>query len=87
MVPFIRDGLEAGEPVMAAVTRQHEDWLQDALDGQADHVQFVNMLELGRNPAQLIPAWQQFLDNRSERSSRTGGRGADLARAAPRGDS
>jgi hypothetical protein len=66
MVAFIRDGLEAGEPVMAAVTPEHVEWLRDALDGQADQVEFLNICELGRNPAQLIPAWQQFLDTRSE---------------------
>ena len=61
IVPFIRDGLEAGEPVMVAVGRLHTEWLREALDGQAD-VEFVDMEELGRNPAQIIPAWQQFPD-------------------------
>jgi hypothetical protein len=63
-VPFIRDGWEAGEPVMVAVGPLHMKWLRDALDGRAD-VEFVDMEELGRNPAQIIPAWQQFLDSRS----------------------
>ena len=65
LVPFIRDGLAAGEPVMAAVTRQHAGWLREALDGQAGQVEFVDISESGRNPAQLIPAWQAFLDSRS----------------------
>jgi hypothetical protein len=56
MVPFIRDGLEAGEPVMVAVSALHTKWLRDALDGQAE-VEFVDIEELGRNPAQIIPAW------------------------------
>jgi hypothetical protein len=63
-VPFIRDGLEAGEPVMVAVSALHTKWLRDALDGQAE-VEFVDIDELGRNPAQIIPIWQQFLDTRS----------------------
>jgi hypothetical protein len=63
-VPFIRDGLEASEPVMVAVTALHTKWLRDALDGQAE-VEFVDMDELGRNPAPIIPAWQQFLNTRS----------------------
>lgn len=67
MVAFIRDGLEAGEPVMVAVTPEHVEWLRDSLDGQADQVEFFDIRELGRNPAQLIPVWQQFLDTRSER--------------------
>ena len=47
--------------MMVAVGRLHTEWLREALDGQAD-VEFVDMEELGRNPAQIIPAWQQFLD-------------------------
>ena len=66
IVPFITDGLEAGEPVMVAVSTQHTKWLRDALDGQAD-VEFVDIEQLGRNPAQIIPAWQQFLNSRSGR--------------------
>jgi hypothetical protein len=63
---FIRDGLEAGEPVMVAVSALHTEWLREALDGQAD-VEFVDIEELGRNPAQIIPAWQQFVNTRSGR--------------------
>jgi len=66
IVPFITDGLEAGEPVMVAVSALHTKWLRDALDGQA-YVEFVDIEELGRNPAQIIPAWQQFLITRSGR--------------------
>jgi hypothetical protein len=66
IVPFIRDGLEAREPVMVAVGALHTKWLRDALDGQAD-VEFVDMEQLGRNPAQIIPAWQQFLNTGSGR--------------------
>jgi hypothetical protein len=66
IVPFITDGLEAGEPVMVAVGALHTKWLRDALDGQAD-VEFVDMEQLGRNPAQIIPAWQQFLNTGSGR--------------------
>jgi hypothetical protein len=64
IVPFITDGLEAGEPVMVAVSALHTKWLRDALDGQAA-VEFVDIEELGRNPAQIIPAWQQFVNTRS----------------------
>jgi hypothetical protein len=61
IVPFITDGLEAGEPVMVAVSALHTKWLREALDGQAD-VEFADIEDLGRNPAQIIPAWQQFLN-------------------------
>jgi hypothetical protein len=39
--------------------------LHDALDGQAGQVEFVDISEVGRNPARLIPVWQWFLDTRS----------------------
>ena len=54
-MPFITDGLEAGEPVMVAVSALHTKWLRDALDGHAD-LEFVDVEELGRNSAQIIPA-------------------------------
>ena len=50
--------------MMVAVSALHTKWLRDALDGQAE-VEFVDIDELGRNPAQIIPIWQQFLDTRS----------------------
>ena len=62
MVPFLEEGLEAGEPIMVAVGPEHTAWLRDALGWQADPITFVDMYELGRNPARIIPAWQQFLD-------------------------
>jgi hypothetical protein len=65
LVPFLEEGLAAGEPVMVAVGPEHTGWLRDALGRSADAVRFVDMHELGRNPARIIPAWQQFLDSRA----------------------
>jgi len=66
MVPFVEDGLDAGEPVMVAVTPEHTTWLRDALGKRSAQVEFVDMYELGRNPARIIPAWQQFLDDHTD---------------------
>ena len=66
LVPFVDEGLDAGEPVMVAVTPQHTSWLQEALgDAAAHEVQFVDMMSLGRNPARIIPAWREFVDAES----------------------
>ena len=62
LVPFITEGLAAGEPVMVATVTEHTDWLREALGPDADQVEFVDMAELGRNPAKIIPAWQKFID-------------------------
>ena len=65
LVAFVQDGLAAGEPVMVALVPDHAGWLRDRLAGEASRVQFVDMAKLGRNPAQIIPAWQEFLARHS----------------------
>jgi hypothetical protein len=62
MVPFLEDGLAAGEPMMVAVVPEHTEWLQQALGSDAREIEFIDMHQLGRNPARIIPAWQRFLD-------------------------
>ena len=62
LVPFLEEGLDADEPVMVAVGPEHTAWLRDALGRRAASVEFVDMHQLGRNPARIIPAWQRFLD-------------------------
>jgi MEDS: MEthanogen/methylotroph, DcmR Sensory domain len=69
LVPFIDDGLEAREPVMVAVVPEHLAWLQEALAHRAEYVEFVDMHELGHNPARIIPAWQHFLDSKANQRS------------------
>ena len=61
-VPFILDGLEAGEPVRAAVEPGHVDLLRDALGDAAGEIQLLDMGRLGANPARIIPAWREFTD-------------------------
>ncbi len=55
---------------MVAVIGEHREWLEKSLDGQAGEVAFVDMGELGRNPARIIPAWQDFLDAHAGRPVR-----------------
>ncbi len=62
LVPFVRDGVAAGEPVMVAVIEERAAPLRDALGADATDVLFVDMAELGHNPARIIPGWQRFLD-------------------------
>ena len=58
---FVRDGLAAGEPVLVALTPGHTQWLQDALGEQTEQLEFLDMADLGRNPARLMPTMQRFL--------------------------
>lgn len=62
LVPFVRDGVDAGEPVMVALIPQHAAWVRDELGSMASRAHFVDMVELGHNPARINPAWQTFLD-------------------------
>lgn len=61
-LPFIREGVRAGEPILVAVDQRKVDLLKASLDGESDHVLFAEMRALGRNPARIIPAWRQFVD-------------------------
>jgi anti-sigma regulatory factor (Ser/Thr protein kinase) len=61
-VPFIRRGLEAGEAMLVAVGKAKIRLLEDELGDGATEVRFADMVELGRNPARIIPAWRDFLD-------------------------
>ncbi|KUN59028.1 anti-sigma regulatory factor [Streptomyces canus] len=54
-VPFIRDGLKAGEPVAVAVPGPNLAMLKAALDEDVAHVKFLDMTEAGRNPGRIIP--------------------------------
>lgn len=60
-VPFIRDGVEAGEPILVVVSAEKIGRLQAELDGGADHVRFADMSAVGLNPARIIPAWRAFV--------------------------
>ena len=50
--PFVREGIDLGQPVMVAVIEPRIALLRAALGPRADWVTFVDMAELGANPAQ-----------------------------------
>ena len=66
-VAFIREGLREDEPVMVAVPGPKVALLQAALAGDADDVAFVDLAEVGRNPARIIPTWQGFVAGGGDR--------------------
>jgi len=61
-VPFVLDAVSLGQPVMAAVTLPRLVQLQAAVGVDAPGVRYVDMGELGANPARIIPAWRAFVD-------------------------
>lgn len=62
VVPFVRDGIDRGQPVLVAVIGPRLEALRAALGVDADLVNFVDMADLGSNPARIIPAWREFVD-------------------------
>ena len=62
MLHFIRDGVEAGEPVFAVLNAEKIARLREALGEDAERVLFADMAEVGSNPARIIAAWHDFVD-------------------------
>jgi anti-sigma regulatory factor (Ser/Thr protein kinase) len=60
-LPFIREGVAAGEPVVVAVPGERLAALRAALGGEAERVHLMDMGRLGRNPARIISAWRDVL--------------------------
>lgn len=61
MVPFLRDGAESDAAMLVAVSARKIELLTEALGDHARAVRFVDMTEIGRNPAWIIPAWHDFV--------------------------
>lgn len=60
-VPFLRAGLDAGDPMLVALPRPHLHALRGELERDAEPITFLDMYEVGTNPARIIPVWAQFL--------------------------
>ncbi|MEE4542757.1 sensor histidine kinase [Streptomyces sp. V4-01] len=70
LVPFVRDGLDAGDRVAVAVPGERGELLRSAL-GAADaaRVRFTDMARAGRNPGRIIPSvLTAFCDDRAAAS-------------------
>jgi anti-sigma regulatory factor (Ser/Thr protein kinase) len=61
-VPFVLDAVSLAQPVLVAVTLSRLVQLRDAVGVDAPGVHYVDMRELGANPARIIPAWRAFVD-------------------------
>jgi anti-sigma regulatory factor (Ser/Thr protein kinase) len=59
---FVREGVEADEPVLVVVDAEKIGALRAELAGGGDSVLFADMSEVGVNPARIIPAWRDFVD-------------------------
>jgi anti-sigma regulatory factor (Ser/Thr protein kinase) len=58
---FITPALAAGEPVAIAVPAAKAELLRERLRDLAEAIEIFDMVELGRNPARIIPAVEMML--------------------------
>jgi anti-sigma regulatory factor (Ser/Thr protein kinase) len=61
-LPFLRAGAAAGDAMLVVVGAAKIERLRAALGADAEAVTFADMLEVGSNPARIIPAWREFVD-------------------------
>ncbi|MEA3020109.1 MAG: hypothetical protein QOI47_1633 [Actinomycetota bacterium] len=77
-LPFVREGVEAGEPVLVVLPQAKNDALRHALGPAAESVTFADMAEVGANPARIIPAWRWFVDAHAASGKRMRGIGEPI---------
>jgi anti-sigma regulatory factor (Ser/Thr protein kinase) len=69
-LPFVQDGLAAGEPVLVVTSAPKVQHLRSVLGDDGHRVEFAHMSEVGHNPANIIPAWRDFVDRFEGRTVR-----------------
>jgi len=70
-LPYIRDGLSAGEPVAVAVPGANLQLIRAALGDDADRVSLLDMTTAGRNPGRILPTvLLSFADTHPDRRVR-----------------
>ena len=75
---FVRDAVEAEEPTLVVAVADKLEDLQEALGLDAQNVQFADMAEVGQNPARIIPAWRDFVDDHKGEGLRLRGIGEPI---------
>ncbi|MGH9277098.1 MAG: anti-sigma factor RsbA family regulatory protein [Acidimicrobiales bacterium] len=61
-LPFIRGAVLRSEPTLVVVSAHKIDRLRADLNGDTGGVQFIDMGDVGANPARIIPAWREFVE-------------------------
>jgi anti-sigma regulatory factor (Ser/Thr protein kinase) len=77
-MPFIRGGIEAGEPVLVVDSAAKIALLRAELGAEASSVMFADMAGVGANPARIIPAWRDFVNRHGGTGRRLRGIGEPI---------
>lgn len=78
ILPFLREGVAAGEPALVAVRAGPTRRLREGLGADAARVQFAEMETLGRNPGRIISAWHDFVAAHEDAGRRVRGVGEPI---------
>jgi hypothetical protein len=70
-LPFVADGLRAGEPVLAATTPAHIELLQGELGARAALLDIAETARFGRRPVERVAAFLKYADRRGGPGRRT----------------
>jgi anti-sigma regulatory factor (Ser/Thr protein kinase) len=77
-LPFLREGIRAREAILVVVSAAKIDALRHRLGHEASAVQFADMAAVGANPARIIPAWLDFIDDHRGSEQRCRGIGEPI---------
>lgn len=69
LAPLVAQAVACEEPVLVAMDPAKNDALREAIGQNASRVEFADMRAIGRNPARIMPAWQDFVDRRARPGS------------------
>jgi anti-sigma regulatory factor (Ser/Thr protein kinase) len=69
LLPLLRDGIASGASILAAVDRDKAELIRDELGADAGSIRFIDMREMGRNPARIIPVWRSFVAEQEGRTA------------------
>lgn len=82
-LPFVQEGVTAGEPVLVFVSAEKIEHVRDQLNGEGERVLFADMDDVGANPARIIPAWRRFLDEHGSAGTAVRGIGEPISAGRP----
>ena len=60
-LPFVLEGLEAGEPMLLVLSADKIERIRGEVNGDHETIVFADMAEVGSNPARIIPLWRTFV--------------------------
>lgn len=83
LAPFVREGVEAGEPTLVAVPAATLELLCDELGPAAAHVTFLDIEQVGTNPARITGIWHDWTVSHRGQSARGVGEPVWVGRSGP----